>query len=444
MNIVTHSLQRIKVIVRPLSRLPRPLIGIGIVVVIGLIWYGTRTFASSSNQKATYDTQQAEKGTIVVSISSSGTVSSSNSMAVTSKVGGVIEEVYVQNGQSVAAGDQIAKLNLDLSSKQTAASSYASYLAAKTNLDSAQANAYTLQADMFSKWQTFIETAESTKYQNDDGTPKNAERAETAFTIPEREWLAAEAKFKNQQAVITQAQAAVNASWLTYQQSNGIILAPIAGTVDGLSIQLGTIISGNSNASSSSENTTSSSETTIAHIATAGNPTVSVNLTEIDVFQVEVGDKATITLDAMEDKTFTGVVTYIDTTGSVSSGVTSYPATITLDTGMEGIYPNMTAQANIITDTKSGVVLVPSSAIQSQDGTDYVRILEQGTPKEVTVETGLVSDSQTEVISGIEAGDTIVTGTASGSGTASRSSSSTTSPFNSLRGGGMGGGPPSR
>jgi macrolide-specific efflux system membrane fusion protein len=163
---------------------------------------------------------------------------------------------------------------------------------------------------------------------------------------------------------------------------------------------------------------------------------VSVNLTEIDIPKVEIGAKATVTFDAFPDKTFTGKVFSINTTGTSNSGVTSYPTTIILDTENPKIYANMSANASIIITSKNDVVYVPSSAIVQQNGATAVRKLINGQLQYLEVELGLATDSGTEIISGLNEGDEVVTAVVTPS---SSSSSSTSSPFG-IRTGGMGGG----
>ena len=161
-------------------------------------------------------------------------------------------------------------------------------------------------------------------------------------------------------------------------------------------------------------------------------PTVSINLSEIDIPKVKIGDNATVILDALTDKTFTGKVISIDTVGTVSSGVTTYPVIIQLDLESNSILPNMAATANIITATKDNVLLVPASSIQSQNEEIFVRVMKNNKPKEVAVETGLSSDTQTEITSGLSEGDIVVTNIIQ-SNTASQRQ--TTSPFGGFSGG---------
>ena len=148
----------------------------------------------------------------------------------------------------------------------------------------------------------------------------------------------------------------------------------------------------------------------------------------------------TLTLDSHPDKTFTGKVSIVNTNGSVSSGVTTYSAIITFDTAVDTIYPNMAVNATIITNVKSSVILVPSGAVQTTDGQSTVRVIRSGQVTSVPVEVGDANDTQTEIISGINEGDTIVTGQ-TGSVTTG-STGAATSPFGNTRGGfgGAGGG----
>jgi HlyD family secretion protein len=165
-----------------------------------------------------------------------------------------------------------------------------------------------------------------------------------------------------------------------------------------------------------------------------------VNLTEIDIPQVEVGNKATVTFSAFPDKTFTGEVVSIDTVGSITSGVTTYPAVIKLDSQVEKMLPNMSADANIITQSITDTLLVPVSAIQTKNGVSTVKVLQNGQPNEITVEIGEATSTQVEVKSGLAVGDEVVTSTSVAGGSTAKKSTTTTSPFSTM-GFRTGGGP---
>lgn len=146
--------------------------------------------------------------------------------------------------------------------------------------------------------------------------------------------------------------------------------------------------------------------------------------------KVKVGNKVTITLSAFSDKTYTGKIVAIDTTGTVSSGVVSYPVTITLDSGAPDIFANMSATANILTDFKEGVLIVPNGAIITQNNETFVRTLKDNVLTNIPVVTGLTSDTETEVISGIDEGQSVVTAITTTSTT--KTTTSTTSIFGGL------------
>ena len=151
------------------------------------------------------------------------------------------------------------------------------------------------------------------------------------------------------------------------------------------------------------------------------------------MFQMSKSDKVTVTLDSIADKTFTGEVATVDRVGTVSSNVTSYGANIKLDSGSEAILPNMAATAKIILQTKTDVLMVPSTALATQNNATVAKTLVNGSEVDVNVETGISSDTDTEIISGLTEGTTVIIGTTSAS---TQSTTTTRSVFSGLGGGG--------
>lgn len=414
-------------IVKRFLTLPRSLQIFLVILILGLSWTGYKKFTAKSTAATTYQTAIVEKGTLIVSVSASGQVSAANSASVTTQTSGVVKTIFVQNGQTVKSGDSIAEVDLDMDGKQRASQSYAAYLSAKNSLDNANTSMYTLQSDMFTKWKSFTDVSTTNGYTNADGTPNAEKREAASFISTNDDWLATEAKYKTQKQVIIQAQTSVSSAWASYQQSSPIIYAPISGVITGLSLQIGSVLTAQTGSSGNS------ASQRIATIKTAATPTISVSLSEIDVTKVKVGNSATITLDALKGKTFTGKVISIDSTGSVSSGVTTYPAVIKLDIASDDMFANMSAQANIITNIKDGVLMIPTSALQNQNGQSTVRIMKGSTPLQQSVEVGLSSTTQVEVVSGLSQGDTVVTASVT-------KTSTTTTQASPFSGTGIGGG----
>lgn len=402
---------------------------IAVFTTVSLIaFFGYKSFIAKSKAPE-YQTAVVERGTIVSSVSGSGQIISANMVTVETAATGVIKQIFVKDGNTVGKGDKIAEIELDNTGQQRNASYWSSYLSAKNALQSAKNSSYTLQSTMFSKWKTYKDLADSSSYDSPE------ERTLAQFHVAEKDWLAAEATYKNQENVITQSQAAMNSAFLSYQQSSPIIYSPGTGIVENITITKGLILSGNQ--STSNEGNQSSSGQTIAIIKNSQNPLTTFNFSEVDVVKIKIGQKATITLDALSDKTFTGKVVSIDRIGQIISNVTNYPVIIELDTNSNEILPNMSSSANIIVETKDNILFVPSSAIQSSNGQTSVRIMKGSQIQEVFVETGISSDTSIEVKSGLSEGDKIITGDITGT-TSSPFSSGFGPGFGSMRSGNMG------
>ncbi|MBP7058561.1 HlyD family efflux transporter periplasmic adaptor subunit [Candidatus Gracilibacteria bacterium] len=189
-----------------------------------------------------------------------------------------------------------------------------------------------------------------------------------------------------------------------------------------------------------------------------------VSLNETDVATVKVGQKATLTFDAIENLTITGEVVEIDAVGTASQGVVTYNVKISFDTQDTRIKPGMSTTASIITNSKSDILIVPNGAIKTQGDISYVEsfqttsanssadtsgntksstvnssseqvITSSNPPSQIQIETGLANDSYTEITSGLNEGDQIVTRTITSAKTTT--TTSTKSAFSM----GMGGGP---
>lgn len=409
-----------------------PLIKFGsIVLLIVIAWFSWTKISANSTSKTQYQTAAAQKDTLVITVTGSGNVTSANSASVTTQTSGVVSRIYVKNGDMIKSGEPIAEVDLDMNGNQRAAQALASYQSAKSQLANAKASMFSLQSTMFSKWKTYTDIAENSTYQNSDSSPNTSNRTLTAFTTVQDDWFAAEALYANQQNVVAAAQTSVSSAWASYQEASPTIYAPISGVISGLSLQVGSVLTSQTSTSGSS------ASQRIGNIKTTATPVAAVNLSEVDVPKVTIGDKATMTMSAFANQTFTGKVVSIDTTGSVSSGVTTYPAYIMFDTAVDGIYPNMAIDAKIITDVRDNVVIVPNAAIQTSNGQTTVRIRKNGKVTPVDVTVGKSDDTYTEIISGVNEGDTVVTGTTT---TGTQTSGSATSPFSALGGRGFGGG----
>jgi RND family efflux transporter MFP subunit len=140
-----------------------------------------------------------------------------------------------------------------------------------------------------------------------------------------------------------------------------------------------------------------------------------VSLSESDVTDVKVGQPATVSVNALPDEKLAGRVTHIGLLSSESNGVVSYPVTIVVKQSAPGLRPGMTATAEVVIAQSQGVVTVPSRAVSGNS----VTVKEGGKDVQKQVTTGLVGDSTTEIVSGLQPGEQVVLPTAaSGLGSA--------------------------
>lgn len=184
-----------------------------------------------------------------------------------------------------------------------------------------------------------------------------------------------------------------------------------------------------------------------------------VTLNEVDVAQVKVGQKSTLTFDAVPDVGITGSVASVDSIGTVSQGVVTYAVSIIFDTNDDRIKSGMSVSGAIVTDVKTDVLLVPNGAVKSAGNGSVVQTLpdvakdvplaptgvtSKAGPQPKPIEVGLSNDSMTEVTSGLSEGDLVVTRTITPSATTAAATTNRATGggnFGSVRvPGGLGGG----
>lgn len=353
------------------------------VIAIGLGVY----FSRKNSSKVTYQTSTVQKGTIVSTVSASGKALTAGILNINTQASGVVKKVYVKDDQTIYSGQKIADITLDSAGMLAYSQALASYLSAKNSVTSANTSYYTLQAAEFAANQKFI----------NDAVARNLSTTDPTYIQEYDAWKASEANFLAQQTSVSQANASLTNAAINLQQNSPVITSPFAGKIGNIGLVEGMIIGGSSLRMATIEN-----ETT---------PIVQVTLSEIDVPKVKVGQKATITFDSITDKTYTGVVTTVDRIGTVTSNVTSYTVNIKLDTKSPDILPNMAATADIAIATKVDVLMAPSSAITTQGGQSLAKTLKNGVEVDVPVEIGISSDTETEIVSGLSEGETVITGT---------------------------------
>ncbi|MCL4529023.1 MAG: efflux RND transporter periplasmic adaptor subunit [Chloroflexi bacterium] len=136
---------------------------------------------------------------------------------------------------------------------------------------------------------------------------------------------------------------------------------------------------------------------------------VDVQVSEVDINNVAVGQPVTLTFDAIQGKTYDGVVTEVSQAGDVSSGAVNFTVTVKLTNADLLVKPGMTAAVNIIVNQVKDQILVPNQAVRLVNGKRVVYILENGAPKQVEVALGASSDTMSVVTGGnLKIGDLVI------------------------------------
>ncbi len=340
------------------------------VAVALVVFLGYYFFFRGNSQTAAlqYVTTPAEKGMLITAISGSGNVVVDQLATVDPTITGTVANVAVNVGDAVKKGQLLFTIvndDLSVSATQSLSSLRNAEIAvsqARTNLINAQ----------------------------NGGSETERERNILRDKIPvaENNLAAAELSYKNALS----------------DAAKRRVVSPIAGTVNAINIKNGDDL-GRLSGSSASQ-----APIVIGDLNTLK---AEVQVNEVDISHVSIGQKVTMTYTAIDDFMVSGKVEKMDALGTISQGVVNYNVTIGLDTIDSRLRPGMSVSAKIITDVKQDVITVPNSALKMQGNKTYVEVLNASTkqPEQRTIEIGSANNTDTEIVSGVNVGDAVVTQT---------------------------------
>ena len=197
-----------------------------------------------------------------------------------------------------------------------------------------------------------------------------------------------------QEAKVRQAQATLNKYLSDLAQT--VIKAPVDGVVTKVNFDQG--------------EQTSMASPVISMIGLS-QLQIEVDVPESDITKIETGDAVIITLDAFSsDDEFVGTVTFIDPAATVINDVIYYKVKVSLDIANDKVKSGMTADLTIQTDSRIGVLAVPTRAVVYKDGKKNVQVLVNGQIEDKEVSTGLRGDDGfIEIMTGLSADEQVVT-----------------------------------
>jgi macrolide-specific efflux system membrane fusion protein len=363
-----------------------------LVVLLGGAVFGIYQAFSPVQNTAQAQTRSSAvvRGTVTETVSAAGTISSSYTGNANFSNSGKVASINVAVGDVVAAGQKLATQDSTLATKQLQV--------AKANLAVAQENL------------TNGENATTT------ATPGNGSSAQTVSIT------ALQAKLDQAQLDVDNVQTALSATVLTAPGA-GTVTA-INGTV-GQSSGTGSSGSGQQSSSTSSSGQQSSASSAASTSSSSGfivltnmsSLLVDTSIAEIDVSKVKVGQKSTVTINALPNAPVHATVSNVNLTPTTSGSVVSYGTQLTLTNPPDGLRPGQSASVVITVAEATNALSVPAAAVQTAGNTSMVTVQENGQDVRRQVQVGIRGESTVQITSGLTEGDRVVMTAASPSAT---------------------------
>jgi HlyD family secretion protein len=440
---------------------------IAVLAVVFLALPREKTPVQAQANPVTYQTVQLQKGDLTAYVSSTGAVRSKQTTILAWQTSGTVSKVNASEGQTVPQGSVLAELE-QTSLPQTVILAQTSLVAAQKNLDNllktnqARANAALALANAQKALDDAQDARRNKQYQRasqemidlaranlilaknalDDAEtiynrnknrseddviyaaalsqlanaqmkydkaqnnywyvtglpdPIDIQIADASVEVAQANLLAAKVEWDrvkdgpNDQDVAA-AQAQVAAAQATLNMAR--ISAPFNGTVTMVNNDAGDQVA---------PGTVAFQIDDLSHLY------VDMEISQVDINKVRIGQPVTLTFDAIPDKDYPGTVTDISEVGASIAGVVNFKVTVEVSQKAPEIKPGMTVSADIAVSQVSGALLVPDRAVLTRDGKSTVYVLKNGAPMAVEIELGAASGGYSAVTSGnVRAGDLIV------------------------------------
>ena len=384
----------------------------GLSLLILAVILGVTVAARGNNAKIEpSQLAKAERGDIARSVVATGKVQPITKVEVKSKASGIVTRLdtdinaHVKQGQVLAQLDQIeimAQVNAQRA-QLAAAESNARAAAAAIQYDKVNAEAPDLPM--------YKHTYDRALQMSKDGVV-----SQQALDDAEQKYLAAantrdkavaqitvdNSKLHQAQAQTEQAQASLKQ--LEEQLSYTTITSPMDGVVLSRDVELGDAVS--------SILVMGSTATLVMTIGDTTQVYVQGKVDESDIGKVYMDQPARIKVESFKDKTFLGKVTKIAPLGVEKDNVTTFEVRVSIDNPGGELKANMTANAEILLEEHKGVLTVPEQAvIYDKDRNASVEVpdpKEKKGRRKVSIKAGISNGTRTEVLSGLNAGDTVI------------------------------------
>ena len=363
------------------------------------------SFFKVKDEKVEFITKKAKKGSFSKKVDATGEIFATELIDVGAQVSGQIKKLYVKLGDQVKKGDMIA--SIDSSTQQNSIDNKEAQLAIyKAQLESAKV-ALNIAKTQFDR--------ENALFAKNATSKQEFESAKNTFS-------ANSAKIKELEAQIKQTNIELSTAKINLGYTK--ITAPRDGTVVSVQVEEGQTVNANQ------------TTPTIVNIADLSHVKMKMQIAEGDITKIKVGTPVEYSILSEPTKKFQTTVSSIDpglTTlsdgsyGSSSSSKSSYSSSSSSSSAVyyyaQSIVDNkdgilrigMTTQNELLIANVEDAIIVPSIGIKKDENGTFVYVLKDGKPVKTAVKTGIKDNLDTQIISGINEGDEIITSQGSSS-----------------------------
>jgi HlyD family secretion protein len=400
----------------------------GAVILVAVVLF--LVFRPGGGEQASnFQTTTIARGDLTATVGATGTVRARQTASLVWQTTGTVDKVYVDIGDEVESGEELASLE-NTSLPQNIIMAQAELISSQQALedvldtDTARAQAWiALRAaeDAYEKAYDYREylnypirktrvdivkqvtpygivDVPKTKNYKVPATEEEKAKADADLDLKEAQYEDAKRAYERlaegpNKDDLAAAQARVDAAQATLDLAH--LTAPFAGTVTEVFLLPGDQVSAG----------------TIAfRIDDLSSLLVDVELSEVDINSVSVGQPVTLTFDAILGQEYQGQVIKVSQAGTVVNGVVNFTVTVELTDADELVKPGMTAAVNIVVREIMDAVLVPNRAVRLVDGERVVYISdENGMPKIVEIRLGSSADTMSVVVGGdLQVGDEVI------------------------------------
>ncbi|MBT8103867.1 MAG: efflux RND transporter periplasmic adaptor subunit [Gammaproteobacteria bacterium] len=382
-------------------------IGGGILVVAAVT---VIIFSRSEEELLEVQTAPVGLETIVQTVNATGRIQPETQIRISADVSAKIMALHVAEGQWVEKGQLLVELDRERYE--------ASVESGEANVRSAQANAKLVRQNMLKAEKDFERARDVVARKLESQSVLDATSA--AYQVEVARYESALDQVEQARAALKQAQDSL---------SKTTIYSPMAGTISDLNKEQGEIAIGSQ-----------FQEDVILVVADLSKMEAQVNVDESDIVNVKIGQEADIEVDALFGETLKGTVYEIANTANTdaqgsANQKTEFEVKVAISGEIERLRPGMTASADIRTNTKIDVVGVPIQSVAvrtidqltlegeevadaeerfTADEDGFVEIVfcveDDGTVVARQVKTGIQSNDMIEILSGVDAGEEVVTG----------------------------------